>query len=140
MTNPPFSHKNIVKPVGFVCIEAHDRRVYWLFMGLMKSSRASAKYGMPHSRVKKIVTDMNMTYTKVKGVGGKYDYLFEQGQFETQVMLWLLKPENAPKKLSEADKQVRRDNLVKARKAAKAARDVSKSASKKKASKAQATA
>ena len=140
MTNPPFSHKNKANLLGYACIEAHDRRVYWLSMGLMKSSRASAKYGMPHSRVKKIVTDMSMTYTKVKGVGGKYDYLFEQGEFEKQVMLWLLKPENAPKKLSEADKQIRRDNLVKARKAAKLARDASKSSGKKKASKAQATA
>ena len=106
----------------------------------MKSSRASKKYGIPHRRVKKIVTDMSMVYTKVKGVGGKYDYLFEQGEFEKQVMLWLLRPENKPKELSADQKNDRRENLVKARKAAKAARDAAKSASKKKGSKAQATA
>jgi len=116
-------------------------------MSLMKSSRAAKKYGIPHSRVKKVIKEQGMTFTKVKADNGKYDYLFKQADFETQLMLWLNKAGNGPKKLSEDDKEIRRDNLKAARKALaekrkaeKQAKEARSKGGKKKGSSAQATA
>jgi len=103
-------------------------------MGLIKSSKAASKYGISENKVKKIANDQRLEYMKVKN-GKKFSYLFDSEAFDMCLMLHIR--ENPAKKLTEAQKEVRRDNLKKARAAAadKRATQASKSSrSKKKAS------
>jgi hypothetical protein len=84
-------------------------------MGLIKSSKAASKYGISENKVKKIANDQRLEYMKVKN-GKKFSYLFDSDKFDMCLMVHI--KENPAKKLTEAQKQVRRDNLKKARAAA----------------------
>jgi len=85
-------------------------------MALIKSSKAAIKYGISENKVKKIANDQRLEYMKVKN-GKKYSYLFNSDDFEGCLMPHIR--ENPAKKLTEPQKQVRRDNLAKARAARK---------------------
>ena len=84
-------------------------------MSLIKSSKAASKYGISETKVKRIANEQRLEYMKVKN-GKKFSYLFDSENFDTCLMLHIR--ENPAKKLTEAQKQVRRDNLTKARAAA----------------------